>query len=78
MAYGWATEGKLQPMRMVGIRGGNFPRYELARIRNQPMYPRPRGLQSWNRVEDDRLRRKGYPRVIDEYGILRRPKRHAT
>jgi hypothetical protein len=74
MPYGWSTAGRLRPMRMVALRGGHCPEHELARIRNAPMYPRVRSLQSWNRVEDDRMRRRDYPRVLDEYGISRRPK----
>ena len=72
----WSTKGRLRPMRMVWLdRNDNSPKYELMKYRQPSLRRAPRNLQSWTRVEHDQMRRRDYPRVLDEYGIIRRPKR---
>ena len=72
--FGWASAEKLRPMRMVYLRNSSYSRYELVKWRRPSLRKTIIGLQGWNKVEDDRQRRLHYPRVIDEYGINRRPK----
>ena len=72
----WSTKGRLRPMRMVWLdRNHNSPKHELIKYRQPSLLRSKRSLQSLPRIEDDRLRRLHYPRVIDEYGIDRKPKR---
>lgn len=70
---GWVYTGRLKPARMAW--SPCYPVHEMARYRTPNLRKMPLCLRGFNRVEDDRSRRKNYPRVIDEYGIDRRPKR---
>lgn len=70
---GWVYTGRLKPARIAW--SPCWPQYELARCRTPTLRKMPMSLRGWNRVEDDRSRRQNYPRVIDDYGIDRRPRK---
>jgi hypothetical protein len=72
MGFGWVSYGKLRPMR---IRWGvsSPARYDIAKWRKPDIAAWKRATCSLPKVEADRLRRLNYPRVLDEYGIDRRP-----
>lgn len=72
----WSTKDRLRPMRMVWLdRNHNSPKHELVKWRQPNLRRHLFGMRALPKVEDDRLRRLNYPRMIDEYGIARRAKK---
>lgn len=45
MGYGWSSRDRLCPMRMVDLRGHNYHRFEVKRMRRKR-------LRAWTRLPD--------------------------
>lgn len=70
--FGWSSPGRLKPMKIVWLKS-MIPQYEIAKARKPDIVAWKRALCGLPLIDQDRDRRRNYPRVIDEYGIVRRP-----
>jgi hypothetical protein len=73
----WSSKDRLRPLRMVWLsRNHNSPKYELVKWRQPSLRKQSRGTRALPKVDDSRETRLRYPRMLDEHGVKRYPKRN--